>query len=63
MKTTTYQKIELDEDDIKRIADEMLMVLRCSDYKLVNQELIGQLAEDLANIMADYIEGMEIEAR
>ena len=61
MKTTTYQKIELDEDDIKRIADEMLMVLRCSDYKLVRQELIGQLAEDLANVMADFIEGMEIE--
>lgn len=61
MKTTTYQKIELDEDDIKRIADEMLMVLRCSDYKLVRQELIGQLAEDLANVMADFIEGVEIE--
>lgn len=61
MKTTTCQKIELDEDDIKRIADEMLMVLRCSDYKLVRQELIGQLAEDLANVMVDFIERMEIE--
>lgn len=61
MKSTTYQKLELDQDDLSGLRNEIAAVLNYSGYKLANPTLLEQLCEDLATTVSEFIESKEAE--
>lgn len=61
MKSTTYQKFKLDQDDLTDLHNEIAAVLNYSGYRLANPSLFNQFCEDLATTVSEFIEGMEVE--